>query len=110
MFDIDPTGTPRPDGFQHHVSARQSLTARRNILMGRWAAERLGLTGVEAEDYAWSVHFADFRSPGSHGIVSKIASDFSLRGIAVKERSIREQLREMERRADLQIAAGTYHF
>jgi hypothetical protein len=89
---------------------RQGLIARRNILLGMWAAERLGLSGAEAEDYAWNVHFADLQQPGFDDVVAKIASDFSARGIAVRERSIRKQLREMERRAELQIATGFYRF
>jgi hypothetical protein len=110
MAYMDLTHMTRPEVAVADYDTRQGLIARRNILIGLWAANRLGLSGVEAEDYAWSVHFADLQRPGSDDVVAKIASDFSARGIAFRERSIRQQLREVERRAELQLAAGLYRF
>ena len=110
MAYIDLNNMTRPEVVLADYDTWQGLIARRNILLGMWAADQLGLSGVEAEDYAWSVHFADFQRPGYNDVVAKIASDFSARGVGLKERSIREQLREMERRAELQIAAGFYRF
>jgi hypothetical protein len=110
MAYTDLTHMTRPEAALADYDTRQGLIARRNILMGLWAANRLGLSGAEAEDYAWSVHFADLACPGSDDVVAKIAADLSARGIAVKERLIREQLREMERRAELQLASGMSRF
>jgi hypothetical protein len=110
MAYIDLNDMTRPDVVLADYDTRQGLIARRNILMGLWAANRLGLSGIEAEDYAWSVHFADLQRPGSDDILAKIAADLSARGIAVRERTIREQLREMERRAELQLASGLSRF
>lgn len=110
MAYIDLNNMTRPEVALADYDTRQGLIARRNILTGLWAAHQLGLSGIEAEDYAWSVHFADLQRPGFDDIVAKIASDFTAHGIGLKERSIREQLREMERRAELQIAAGFYRF
>jgi hypothetical protein len=95
----------RPDVALVDYDTREGLIARRNILMGLWAANRLGLSGIEAEDYAWSVHFADHQRPGSDDVLAKISADFSALGIAVRERNLREQLREMERRAELHLAS-----
>jgi hypothetical protein len=110
MAYIDLNNMNRPEIALADYDTRQGLIARRNILMGLWAANRLGLSGIEAEDYAWSVHFADLQRPGSDDILEKVAADFSARGIAVRERDIREQLREMERRAELQLASGLRRF
>lgn len=84
---------------------REGIIARRNVLLGLWAANRLGLTGAAAETYAWSVHFADLRVPGHDDVVAKIAGDLNAQGIVVDERTIRRQLREMEARAALQLSA-----
>ncbi|SCY98252.1 ATPase inhibitor subunit zeta [Microvirga guangxiensis] len=110
MAYIDLNEMTRPEAVLADYDTRHGVTARRNMLVGLWAAECLGLSGVEAEDYAWSVHFADLQHPGVDDVVAKIAADFSTRGVAMKERSIREQLRELERRAELQIAAGLHRF
>ena len=110
MAYMDLTHMTRPEVAVADYDTWQGLIARRNILMGLWAANRLGLSGAQAEDYAWSVHFADLQQPGSDDILAKIAADFSARGIAVRERGIREQLREMERRAELQLASGLDRF
>lgn len=107
---MDLNDMTRPEVALADYDTQQGLIARRNILMGLWVANRLGLSGAEAEDYAWSVHFADLQRPGFDDVLAKIAADFSARGIAVRERSIREQLREMERRAELQLASGLHRF
>ncbi|MBX9778340.1 MAG: DUF1476 domain-containing protein [Xanthobacteraceae bacterium] len=83
---------------------REGLTARRNVLLGLWAAGRLGLTGADAEAYAWSVHFADFDEAGHDDVVAKVAADLAAAGVQVRKRSIRRQLREMELRAFLQLS------
>ncbi|MEP9355702.1 ATPase inhibitor subunit zeta [Xanthobacter sp. KR7-65] len=83
---------------------REGLIARRNVLLGLWAAGRLGLTGTDAEAYAWSVHFADHGQPGHDDIVSKIATDFATAGKEVRLRTILRHLREMELRAFLQLS------
>lgn len=110
MAYTDLTHMTRPEAALAGYDTRQGLIARRNILMGLWAANCLGLSGAEAEDYAWSVHLADLACPGSADVVAKIAADLSARGLAVRERLIREQLREMERRAELQLASGPSRF
>jgi hypothetical protein len=72
--------------------------------------EALGLTsakwtGSDAEAYAWSVYFADLDKPGHDDVVAKVAVDPAAHGASVCERTIRRTLREMEARAELQLAA-----
>ena len=86
------------------VDSRDSIVARRNILLGLWAASRLGLSDNEVEAYAWSVHLADLEVPGHDDVIKKIACDFASRGKNIQERIIRNQLREMELRAFLQLS------
>nr|AGS49886.1 hypothetical protein [uncultured bacterium esnapd21] len=93
------------DALLIDYDTRQGIVARRNVLLGLWAATRLGLTGAAAEAYAWSVHLADLDEPGHDDVVAKVAADLAAHGAAVCKRSIRRQLREMESRAELQLAA-----
>lgn len=86
------------------VESRDSLVARRNVLLGLWAARHLGLLDSEVEAYAWSVHLADFEGPGHDDVVKKIVRDFSAHGKNIREQVIRNQLREMELRAFLQLS------
>src|SRR3712207_447025 len=85
-------------------SRRGGLTARRNVLFGLWAARRLGLPPDEHEAYAWSVHFADFETPGDDDVIDKVSRDLARRGAAVAERQLRHHLREMELRAYFQLS------
>jgi len=94
----------RTDPFVVDCDTRQGVTARRNVLLGLWAASRLGLTGAEAEAYAWSVHLADQDKPGHDDVVEKIVVDLARSGTKVSEYTIRRQLREMELRAFLQLS------
>jgi hypothetical protein len=93
-----------PEAPLADYDTRDGLTVRRNLLIGLWAAERLGLRGAEAEAYAWQVHLADLDAPGHDDIVTKIASDLDRAGGTACERTVRRQLREMEARAALDLA------
>jgi hypothetical protein len=83
---------------------RDGEIARRNILFGLWAGARLGLVGDDLERYAWSVHFADRDEPGHDDVIAKVTRDLAARGIAVRDRLLREQLREMRVRAALDLS------
>lgn len=80
------------------------LVARRNILMGLWAAKVLGLPAEARAAYAWSVHFADFERPGDDDVLTKVSADLKRQGLPVSYRRLRRELKENELRAFLQIA------
>lgn len=92
-----------PDSLLIEQDTREGVVARRNILIGLWTAARLGLSGHEAEAYAWSVHLADLREPGHDDVIAKIFADLSNHGASVCKRSLLRQLREMQGRAELQL-------
>ena len=73
----------REEGFEkqfvHDEELKFKASARRNRLLGLWAAEKLGLSGVQAEAYAKEVVMADFEEPGDHDVFRKIRSDFAPR-------------------------------
>ncbi len=92
--------------FARDEELRFKATARRNRMLGQWAAEQLGLTGAEAEDYAKSVVRADFAEPGDDDVVRKVAADFKAKGVALGESEIRVRLIDMMATAVEQIEAS----
>src|SRR6476620_8971523 len=69
--------------FAHDEELRFKATARRNKLLGLWAAEKLGKSGADADAYAKSVVVADFEEAGEEDVVRKVKNDFTLAGVAV---------------------------
>lgn len=110
------TGTPmttfdkREEGFErkfaHDEELRFKATARRNKLIGLWAAEKLGLAGAAAESYAKDVVAADFEHPGSEDVLGKLRKDFDAKGVATSDAEIRQVMNELLAKAVAQIQAG----
>jgi len=110
------TGTPmttfdkREEGFEkkfaHDEELRFKATARRNKLIGLWAAEKLGLAGAAAESYAKDVVAADFEHPGSEDVFGKLRKDFDAKGVAASDAEIRQVMNELLAKAVAQIQAG----
>jgi hypothetical protein len=69
--------------------------ARRNKLLGRWAAEQMGISGSAADDYAKSVVLADFDRPGDDDVLEKVMGDFKSKGVAVSELQVRKQMADL---------------
>lgn len=78
--------------FAHDAEMQFKAEARRNKLLGLWAAGLLGLSGDAAEEYAKSVVMADFEEAGSDDVVRKIAADL---GDRATEQTIRAKLAEL---------------
>ena len=70
------------------------VTARRNKLIGLWAAERMGLTPAETDSYAKSVVQADFEEVGDDDVVRKLAGDLTAAGVQVEDTELRRLLEE----------------
>ena len=68
------------------------VTARRNRLLGQWAAEQMGLSAVEAEAYAKAVVQADFEEAGDEDVIRKLLGDLTNAGVEVAESDIRAAL------------------
>lgn len=80
--------------------------ARRNKLLGLWAAEKMGLSPESAEDYAKAVVRADFEQPGEEDVFRKIAGDFEGAGMEIRESEIRRKMDELASVARDQVRAG----
>ena len=68
------------------------ITARRNRLMGEWAAGLMGLTDVEATTYAKDVVRADFEEAGDEDVIRKLLGDLTSAQVDIDEARIREAL------------------
>ena len=91
--------------FAHDEDLRFRATVRRNKLLGLWAAEKLGLSGPEAEAYAKEVIRADFAQPGDEDLVTKLRSDFNAKGVQQSDEQIRAALVEFMATAITQAEA-----
>ncbi|HEX6979604.1 MAG TPA: DUF1476 domain-containing protein [Alphaproteobacteria bacterium] len=80
--------------YKHDQELQFKVNARRNRLLGLWAAERLGLSGAAADEYAKTVVQADFERPGDSDVVEKVLKDLTDKGVSVTEVQVRK---EMER-------------
>ncbi len=100
----------REEGFEkqfaHDEELKFKATARRNKLLGQWAAEKLGLSGAEAESYAKSVVMADFEEAGDHDVMRKIRTDFDAKGVAQSDHQIGRVMTELMEKAVADIKAG----
>jgi hypothetical protein len=81
--------------YAHDQEAEFKILARRNKLLGLWAAEKLHLKPEEQEAYAKEVVAADFEEPGDGDVVRKVKKDFENAGIQIEERDIQEQLHRL---------------
>jgi hypothetical protein len=89
--------------FAHDEELRFKATARRNKLLGLWAAELLGHEGDKAEDYAKEVVRADFEEPGDEDVFRKIRGDFDASKVDQSDHQIRRNMDELMHKAVEQI-------
>jgi hypothetical protein len=97
----------REEGFEkqfaHDEELRFKASARRNRLLGLWAAEKMGLTGNDANSYAKDVVMADFEEPGDQDVFRKIRQDCDAKKVAVADQEIRRVMDELMAQAVAQI-------
>jgi hypothetical protein len=92
--------------FKHDQELAFKVTARRNKLLGLWAASHLGLTGAAAEAYAKDVVAADFTKPGDSDVIEKVAKDFATKGVKLGAPEIADELKRCADEARKQIMKG----
>ena len=103
MTGFDDRQTSFENKFKHDKELEFKATARRNKLLGLWAANLLGVHGAEAETYAKTVVKADLEQPGDQDVVNKLLGDFKQRGIDMSEHRLRKQMTELMNSAIAQI-------
>jgi hypothetical protein len=97
----------REEGFEkqfaHDEELKFKASARRNKILGLWAAEKLGLSGAQAEAYAKEVVLADFEKPGDDDVLRKIRRDFDAKGIDQSDQQIRRTMDELMAKAVAEV-------
>jgi len=89
--------------FAHDEEMKFRIIARRNRLLGQWAARRMGLTEAESESYAKDVVRSDFEEAGEHDVIRKVLGDLTAAGVDCEEDQVRDALRNKEIEARRQI-------
>ena len=80
--------------FARDQEVQFRITARRNRLLGEWAAERMGLTPEETDAYAKAVVQADFEEAGDEDVIRKLLGDMTQAGLDIDEAGVRTALDE----------------
>jgi hypothetical protein len=93
--------------FAHDEELRFKASARRNKLLGLWAAEKLGIEGPAANVYAKDVVMADFEKAGDDDVFEKLRKDFAAKGVAQSDQDIRLAMTRLMEQAIAEIKAGT---
>ena len=83
------------------------IIARRNRLLGEWAARQMGLTDAEAESYAKDVIRSDFEEAGENDVIRKVLGDLTAADVECSEEQVVEALRNKEIEARRQIIEAT---
>ena len=101
----------REEGFEKKFALDEEqkfkAEARRNKLLGLWAAEKLGLSGDSATAYSKEVVAADFEEAGDKDVQDKVAKDFAAKGLAVTAAEVRAKMDELMAVAAAQVKAVT---
>ena len=97
----------REEGFEkkfaHDEEMRFKAIARRDSMLGLWAAARLGLSGAAADAYAKEVVAGNIDTPGDEAVFLKLRKDFDAKGVAQSDHQIRRTMDELMAAAIAQI-------
>ena len=93
--------------FAHDEEMRFRIAARRNRLLGEWAARQMGLSEAETESYAKDVVRSDFEEGGDHDVIRKLVGDLTAAGVEIDEDKVTQAMRNKEIEARRQIIEAT---
>ena len=106
MSGFDDRKKGRENKFAHEQEQEFRIMARRNKLIGLWAAELLGLSGEDAEAYAKEVVIADMEEKGDEDVFRKIRADLDAKNVEMSDHRIRRQMEELLAVAREQVQSG----
>ncbi len=90
--------------FKLDAELQFKIAARRNKMLGHWAAERLGLGADDVESYAKEVIVSDLKEPGTGDVLEKLMGDFKTRDVEVTESEIRAAIKKFQACAYEEVA------
>jgi hypothetical protein len=85
MTGFDDRKSAFENKFKHDQDVQFKVNARRNKLVGLWAAEKLGKTGPDADAYAKEVVASDFEKAGDDDVIEKLEADLTGKGVSVAD-------------------------
>jgi len=101
----------REEGFEKKFALDEEqkfkAEARRNRLLGLWAAQKLGMAGDAATAYAKEIVAAEFGEGGDADVIRKVIADLAAKGVTVTEAQVRTEMGELMAQAIAQVKAGT---
>ena len=91
--------------FKRDQELQFKAMARRNKLLGLWAAELLGIGGDEAQAYAKEVVISDFDRPGDDDVLEKVLKDLTDGGVEITDHKLRKEMDRLMDEARAQVIA-----
>ncbi|HZB52565.1 MAG TPA: DUF1476 domain-containing protein [Reyranella sp.] len=93
--------------YEHDQDLKFKVNARRNKLLGLWAAGLMGKSGADAEAYAKEVVLADYEKPGDSDVIEKLVKDLAAAGKPMEDHTIRKQAERLAAEAKEQFMKET---
>ena len=103
MASFEERGDAFEKKYAHDEALKFKAEARRNKLLGLWAADKIGFTGEKADEYAKEVIRADLEEPGDEDVFRKIRQDFDKHNVDQSDHQIRRTMEEKLEEAIQQI-------
>ncbi len=103
MSELDKREAGFERKFAHDAEMRFKAEARRNKLLGLWAADLMGITGDEAHEYAKEVIKSDFEEAGDNDVFRKVRADFDAKNIDQSDHQLRRTMDELMAKAIEQL-------
>ncbi|MBI1233575.1 DUF1476 domain-containing protein [Hyphobacterium sp. SN044] len=105
MTSMDDREKAFENKYAHDQALEFKAVARRNKLLGLWAAELMGIEGEAAANYAKEVVKADFEEAGHEDVYRKVKGDLDAKGVDMSEHLIRKQMDDLLATARQQVQA-----
>jgi hypothetical protein len=105
MSQFDERKSAEEANYVHNEELDFKVIARRNKLLGTWAAALMGLEGEGAEAYAKSVVIADFEEAGDDDVYRKVKGDLDNKGLDISEHQVRREMETLLETARAQLTA-----
>ena len=100
----------REKAFEKKFALDQDLKfkseSRRNRMLGEWAADKLGLTGGEADEYVKAVRRSDLAEKGDDDVFRKVKGDLDAKGVMISDTDLRKKMGEFLAKAVHEVESG----
>ena len=93
--------------YEHDQDLKFKVNARKNKLLGLWAAGLMGKSGADAEAYAKDVVLADYEKPGDSDVIEKLVKDLAAAGKPMEDHTVRKQAERLAAEAKDQLMKET---